>query len=385
MPTEYEEVGVDAKKEGIEVFESTIDNLFPQAFCTVSKDPDYDNQGIVLHTDGAGSKPVQNYLLWKETDDLSWFESISQDVLAMNIDDLICIGARPLGFVDYIALDKGLFPKKKVLARLNSGFSKTLNLMESYGLDISFLGGETADLPDQMKTLDVSGTIYGRVELSETITGEEVEPGNEIIGLRSGGQLEYEDEENSGIMCNGITLARHCLMKKEYEEKYPEIKGAEKGYYGKFDCGEYHSEIGMKIGEAIVSPTRIFAPVLDEILNKFRDQITGIVHNTGGGQTKSLALGKNIHYLKENPIEPDPIFELIQEESGESWKAMYQDFNMGTGIEIITRGGHGEEILETADDFDLGGKIIGKCEKSEGKNKVTIDSQFGNFVYEEGE
>ncbi len=385
MPTKYEEVGVDAQKEGIEVFESTIDNLFPEAFCTVSRDPDNEDRGIVLHTDGAGSKPVQNYLLWKETGDLSWFETIGQDVLAMNIDDLICIGGRPLAFVDYIALNKGLFPKKKVLSELNSGFSKTLDLMEKYGLDISFLGGETADLPDQLKTLDVSGTIYGRVKLSEAITGEDVEPGNEIIGLRSGGRTEYEEEQNSGIMCNGITLARHCLMKEDYEKEYPEIKGPEKGYYGKFDVEEYTSEIGMKVGEAIVSPTRIFAPVLNEILEKFRERVKGIVHNTGGGQTKSLNLGENIHYLKENPIEPDPIFKLIQRESGEEWKAMYEDYNMGTGMEIIAEEGQGDKILDIAEDFDLEGKVIGECEKNDGGNKVTIDSQFGKFTYQEGE
>lgn len=385
MPTKYEEVGVDAQKEGIEIFESTIDNLFPQAFCTVSKDPDHEDHGIVLHTDGAGSKPVQNYLLWKETGDLNWFESIGQDVLAMNIDDLMCVGARPLAFVDYIALNKELFPKKKVLSELNSGFRKTLDLMNKYGLDISFLGGETADLPDQLKNLDVSGTIYGRVKLSEAITGEDVESGDKIIGLRSGGQTEYEEEKNSGIMCNGITLARHSLMKKEYEKKYPEIKGPEKGYYGEFGCEDYNSEVKMKVGEAIVSPTRIFAPVLKETLEKFRDQVKGIVHNTGGGQTKSLNLGENIHYLKEDPIEPDPIFELIQRKSGEGWRAMYEDYNMGTGMEIIAEKGYGDEILEVAEGFDLEGKIIGTCEENDGGNKVTIDSQFGRFAYEEGE
>lgn len=385
MPTKYEEVGVDAQKEGIEVFESAIDNLFPEAFCTVSRDPDYGDRGTVLHTDGAGSKPVQNYLLWKETGDIGWFESIGQDVLAMNIDDLICIGARPLAFVDYIAMNKGQFPKKKVLSELNSGFRKTLDLMENHGLDISFLGGETADLPDQLRTLDVSGTIYGRVKLSEAITGKDVEPGNEIIGLRSGGQTKYEEKKNSGIMCNGITLARHCLMKKEYEEKYPEIKGAEKGYYGDFGVEEYVSEIGTKVGEAIVSPTRIYAPVLKEILEQFRDKVKGIVHNTGGGQTKSLNLGENIHYVKEDPIEPDPIFELIQRESGEEWRAMYEDYNIGTGMEIISEEGYGDEILDIAEDFDLEGKVIGVCEKNEGGNKVTIDSQFGKFTYEEGE
>ncbi len=209
MPTKYEEVGVDAQKEGIEVFKSTIDNLFPEAFCTVGQDPSNEDMGILLHSDGAGSKPVQNYLHWQETDDLKWFETIGQDVLAMNIDDLISVGGKPVSFVDYIAMNPTPFPKKEVLGAINKGFDKNLKLLKEYGMDISFLGGETADLPDQLKTIDVSGTIHGRVKISEAITGKNIEPGDKIVGLRSGGKTEYEEKKNSGIMCNGITLARH--------------------------------------------------------------------------------------------------------------------------------------------------------------------------------
>ncbi len=384
MSTKYEEVGVDAQKEGIEVFKSTIDNLFPQAFCTVGQDPDDEEQGVVLHTDGAGSKPVQNYLHWCETGELEWFESIGQDVIAMNVDDLISVGARPVSFVDYIALNPSLFPKKEVLEAVNTGFGKALNLLKEYGMDISFLGGETADLPDQLKTLDVSGTIHGRVKLSDAITGEDIEPGDKIIGLRSGGQTEYEEEKNSGIMCNGITLARHSLMKKEYEEKYPEIKGPKKGYYGSFSLDEYQEELGMSIGEAILSPTRIFAPVLMKILEKYREKVKGMVHNTGGGVTKSLGIGENIHYVKEDLFEPDQIFRLIKKESGESWRAMYEDYNMGTGFEIIVKPNTAEDVLKVAEKFDLGAKTIGECEKSEEGNKVSINSEFGNFEYKEG-
>ncbi|KXB06472.1 hypothetical protein AKJ53_00290 [candidate division MSBL1 archaeon SCGC-AAA382F02] len=379
--TKYEEVGVDAQKEGIEVFESTIKNLFPQAFCTVEQDPDNEERGIVLHTDGAGSKPVQNYLHWKETGETDWFKTIGQDVLAMNLDDLICLGAKPIGFVDYIALNKNRFPKKEVLSALNSGFKEIFDSMKNQEIEISFLGGETADLPDQLKTLDVSGTIYGRVNLSEAITGENIEPGNLIVGLRSGGKTSYENEKNSGLMCNGITLARHSLMKKEYEEKYPEIGSSESEYYGDFAFDDYKNELGMTVGEAILSPTRIFAPVIKEVLDKHQEQITGIVHNTGGGQTKSLALGENIHYVKDNLIEPDPIFSLIQKSSGEEWKAMFEDFNMGTGFEIMIKEDYAEDVLKIAEKFNLGAKIIGRCEKSEEENKVTINSKFGEFNY----
>lgn len=381
--TKYEEVGVEARKKGIEVFKSSVKNLFPNAFCTVGADPDLENQGIVLHTDSAGSKPIQNYLHWKETGDISWFESSAQDAMAMNIDDLICIGARPLAFVDYIALNKKLLPKEELLSALNDGFGKVLDLMKDHGRDIAFLGGETADLPDQLKTLDVSVTIYGRVDLSEAITGEEVEPGNLIVGLRSGGQTEYEEEKSSGIQCNGITLARHCLMKEEYGERYPEVVNAESKYFGEFSYDDEPESLDMTVGEAILSPTRIYAPVLKEMLEKYRSHITGLVHNTGGGQTKSLALGEKIHYLKDDPIEPDPIFHLIQKASGEEWRNMYEDFNMGTGFEIVVEENYAEKIMKVAEKFNLGTKIIGRCKKSEGRNKVTIHSEFGNFKYRE--
>ncbi len=299
MTTKYEETGVDPEKKGIEVFQKSLDNLFPEAFCTVSQDPDSENQGLVLHTDGAGSKPVQNYLHWKESEETDWFRSIAQDVLAMNIDDLICVGGQAIGFVDYIALNKSLLPKKKVLEELNSGFKNAIDMLKDYDINLSFLGGETADLPDQLKTLDVSGTIHGRLKISEAITGENIEAGNLIVGLRSGGQTEYEEKKNSGIMCNGITLARHSLMKEEYEDRYPEIGRSEQSYYGKFSFDENHEKLEMAVGEAIVSPTRIYAPVVKELLNKYRSHITGMVHNTGGGQTKCLGIGKNIHYIKK--------------------------------------------------------------------------------------
>lgn len=383
MTTKYEETGVDPKKEGIEVFEKSIDNLFPDAFCTVSRDPSSEDLGLILHTDGAGSKPVQNYLNWRESGEVGWFKSIGQDVVAMNVDDLVCVGGDSLAFVDYIALNKGLLPKKEILATLNSGFRDVLDMLEDHGISISFLGGETADLPDQLKTLDVSGTIYGRVELSEAITGEEIEPGNEIVGLRSGGSTDYEEGENSGIMCNGITLARHSLMKGDYEEDYPEIGGSGGGYYGDFSFDEYHEDLGMTVGEAIVSPTRIFAPVVQGILEEYRPYVRGMVHNTGGGQTKCLGVGEGIRYVKDDPIGADPIFRIIKESSGESWREMYRDYNMGTGFEIIAEEGYAEDILAVAEEFDLEGKVIGRCEKSGGGNELEIKSEFGEFEYKE--
>lgn len=383
MGSKYAEVGVDVEKEGIEAFRASLSDLFPGAFCTIVQDPESEGRGLILHTDGAGSKPVQNYLHWKESGDVGWFEGIAQDVLAMNIDDLICVGARSVEFVDYVALNKVRLPKKDVLRALNSGFERSLGLMKDYGMEISFGGGETADLPDQLRTLDVSGTIYGRVDLSEAITGKEIEPGDLIVGIKSGGLANYENSENSGIMCNGITLARHCLMKKDYERKYPEIGGSQqKGYYGKFSYDEHLDELGMTVGEAIVSPTRFFAPIVKEILEEYRPQVTGLVHNTGGGLAKCLNLGENVHYHKNDLMEPDPIFHLIQSESEEEWRAMFQDFNMGIGFEVVVKEDYAEDILAIPERFGLGAKIIGKCEESDGRNKVTIEGEFGKFRYE---
>lgn len=376
----YAEVGVDVRKKGIEVFRPKT--LFPRAFCPVVPDPKLGSWGMVLHTDGAGSKPVQSYIHWRETGDSWWFKGVAQDVLAMNVDDVICVGAIPLGFVDYVAVNPVRVPKEKLLASLNSGFKECFNALRRHGIDIPFLGGETADLPDQVRTLDVSGTISARVQFSKVVSGDGIKPGDLIIGLRSGGRTRYERMENSGLMCNGITLARRCLMKREYESKYPEIVEPDgKGYYGRFAFDDYLDELGMTVGEAILSPTRIFAPVVLKILEKHHGEITGLVHNTGGGQTKCLRLGRNIHYINDNPPEPDPIFKLIQKEAKVDWQEMYEVFNMGVGFELVVREEGVEGVLEVADKLGLGAQVIGRCERSDGRNRLTIVSEFGKFEY----
>lgn len=380
-PTKYAELGVDVRKKGIEVFKKTVKNLFPRAFCVITQDPDRPGYGAVLHTDSAGSKPIQNYLHWRETGDLDWFKGLAQDVVAMNLDDVICVGARPISFVDYVAMNSFRIPKEDFLTVLNLGLAECFALLKKF-VKVSFAGGETADLPDQIRTLDVSGMISARVKLSEVISGDRIKPGDVIIGLRSGGKTKYEKRENSGMMCNGITLARHCLMKGEYGRKYPEIKDPSgKNYYGKFALDDHLDELGMTVGEAIVSPTRLFLPVVGKILEIYRAHVTGLVHNTGGGQTKCLRIGKNIHYIKNDIIKPDPIFDLIQRESGESWRTMFENFNMGVGFEIITKKDYVEDILSVSEKLGLEAKVIGRCEKSDGRNRLTIRSEFGKFEY----
>ncbi len=381
--SKYAQLGVDVKKKGIEVFQALVDNLYPEAFSIVSQDPEFLEYVECLHTDEVGSKPVQSYLHWREKGNVNWFKGLAQDVIAMNLDDIACVGVlrNPL-FVDYVAINPLRLPKQKVLETLSLGFKECSNTLKEHGINLRFAGGETGDLPDQLRTLDISGTIYAKAKKSEVITGKAITEGDVIIGLRSGGKTKYEQEENSGIMCNFITLARHCLMRREYEEKYPEIRDPDgKGYYGRFRFDDFSDELGMTVGEAILSPTRFFTPVILKILEKFRPQVKGLVHNTGGGQTKCLKLGRNVHYVKDGLPNPDPIFHLIQRESGEEWRDMYQGGNMGIGMEVIVDPEVAEDILSISESYGLGAQVIGKCERGRGGNRLTIHSPFRKFRY----
>jgi len=382
--SKYAKLGVDVEKKGIECFMSLIENLYPTAFSVITRDPDFPDHLECMHTDSAGSKPIQSYLHWKETGNVEWFKGLAQDVIAMNINDTACVGAlRSPVFVDYIAINPFKLPKQEVLKMLSLGFKECLEILKSNGIKIRFAGGETADLPDQIRTLDVSGAIHAKAKKNEVITGDRVREGDVIIGLRSGGRTKYEKKENSGIMCNFITLARHCLMKKEYEIKYPEIRGSEeREYYGRFKIDDSTDELGMTVGEAILSPMRLFTPVISKILEKFGPHVKGVVHNTGGGQTKCLRLGRNVHFIKDSLPDPDPIFILIQKESKETWRNMYMGGNMGIGIDVMVSPESAEDILSIPESFALGAQIIGKCEKSKDKrNKLTVRSPFGKFQY----
>lgn len=380
--SEYAKVGVDIHKKGIEVFTPTIQTMYPTAFCVVKQDPDFPRYALVSHADSTGSKPLQNYLNFKETGDINSFRGIMQDVVAMNLDDIVCVGAKPISFVDYVALNKARVPKEDLLRILNSDVIELTDLLRNYEILLPFDGGETADLPDQLSTLDVSGFMQGRVELSKVVTGERIQPGNKIIGMRSGGRIRYEEKTNSGIMCNGVTLARHCLLSKEYERKYPEIRtGGAAGYYGRFKIEDHVDDLGMTIGEAIVSPTRIFAPIALKILSRLGPSVTGLIHNTGGGQTKCLKLGRGLRYKKRVVFQPDPIFFLIQKESNESWREMFQDYNMGVGFEIVLDKETVDTALSIIEGFGVDAKVVGETETGPVRNQVLIDSNFGKFAY----
>ena len=378
----YRALGVDVRKEGVEAFGEVINNLFPGAFCVVTRDPSNPEVGLVSHTDSAGSKPIVSYLCWRESGDPSWFRGLAQDVVAMNLDDLICVAAEPVAFVDYVALNTLLIDRVQLLSALTKGFADCKEMLVEQGVQFLFGGGETADLPDQMRTLDVSGALFGKVDLKKVVTGNEVSPGDVIVGLRSGGPLSYERELNSGIMCNGLTLARSCLLDQSYLERYPELAHPDRERYtGRFKYDDYFEEMGMTVGEALTSPTRIFAPVVAAVLGEIGGSVHGMVHNTGGGQTKCLRLGRGIRFVKNRLPDPDPIFELIKRESGVEWREMYEDFNMGIGFEFVVASEAADEVVSVAEGFGIGVGVIGRCERSLGENRLVIDSIKGKFDF----
>jgi phosphoribosylformylglycinamidine cyclo-ligase len=376
----YSSLGVDVDKRGIEALKKITRNLFPSSFCSVVKHPSDSLRGIILHEDGAGSKPIISYIYYKETGDARWFESLATDVVAMNVDDVVCVGGIPIAFSDYIALNPFAVRKQDLLGSLAMGFNKTFSMLRSLKIDILFSGGETADLPDIVKTFDISGTVYSEIELKKVITGEKISSGDVIVGLRSGGKCSYEQVKNSGLMCNGITLARHILLRQEYLRKYPEIGSKEvKGYSGRFNVDSQPTDLGMTVGEALLSPTRIYLPIVLEVLKNL--DIKGMIHNTGGGLTKCKHLGRKITYIKNNLPEPDPIFTLIQHESKAEWRELYQDLNMGIGFEVIVGKGEEESVIKVSERFGVGAQIIGRCERSASGNIVQIKSGFGKFNY----
>jgi len=378
----YEELGVDIKKKGIETFKSVIDNLYPDAFCVIQRDPADHDMGLVTHTDSAGSKPIMSYINYRETGDASWFTGLAQDSLAMNINDLVCVGAAPVTFVDYVAFNTLLIDRVELLKALSNGFGGCLDVLKKEGAPVMFAGGETADLPDLLRTLDVCVTMFGRMPLNRVITGEKIKPGDVIIGVRSGGKIRYEDGVNSGIMSNGQTLARTCLMTPDYVEKYPEISHPARGRYtGSFKYDDYVDELGSTVSEALLSPTRLFSPIALKVLESHHGAIHGMVHNTGGGNTKCLRMGKGIQYVKDSMPDPDPIFELIKKESGVTWEEMYQDFSMGVGFEFIVDPDLAEDILSVIEGYGVGASIIGRCQEAEGSNTLRIETDKGSYSY----
>ena len=386
--SKYDSRGVSFDKKEVHDAIKNIDKgLFPNAFCKIipdliSGDDDY---CIVMHADGAGTKSSLAYAYWKETGDLDVWKGISQDSLIMNIDDLICVGA-----IDNIIVSSTIGRNKKlitgdVIKTIIEGNEYVISKLNSHGINIKSSGGETADVGDLVKTIIVDSTVVCRLKKQDVIDNSNIKADNVIVGLASFGKTNYEDQYNSGIGSNGLTSARHDVFDKYLKEKFPETYDNSLSedliYSGSKKLTDKIEGTSLNAGQLVLSPTRTYAPVMKEIFSKInRKKINGLIHCSGGAQTKVMNFVDNKHIIKDNLFDIPPVFKLIQKESGTSWREMYQVFNMGHRLEIYTDNNTADEIISICDSFSLDAKIIGRVEENS-SNKLTIKSSKGHFNY----
>lgn len=383
--TIYNKRGVSASKEDVHNAIKNIDKgLFPNAFCKVI--PDYltndEESCIVMHADGAGTKSSLAYLYWKETGDLSVWKGIAQDALVMNLDDLLCVGITDnILMSSTIGRNKNLIPGE-VISQIINGTEELLTELRELGVNIYSTGGETADVGDLVRTIIVDSTVTARAKRSEIIENE-IKPGDVIVGLASFGKATYEKQYNGGMGSNGLTSARHDVFHKYIAEKYPESFDPEVPsdyvYVGSKKLTD-STDSDLDAGKLVLSPTRTYAPILKKILDIHRRNINGIVHCSGGAQTKVLHFAKNVHVIKNNLFELPPLFRLIQEESGTDWEEMYKVFNMGHRMELYVPEKIASDIIDISKQFEVDARVIGRVENSL-ETKLTIKSEFGEFNY----
>jgi len=379
--------GVSASKEDVHNAIKNVDKgLFPKAFCKIVEDrlTGDEDYCIVMHADGAGTKSSLAYMYWKETGDVSVWKGIAQDALIMNIDDLLCVGA-----VDKILVSSTIGRNKslitgEVLSEIINGTEELLADLRSQGVEIYSTGGETADVGDLVRTIIVDSTVTARMKRSDVISNHNIVGGEVIVALESAGQATYESEYNGGMGSNGLTSARHDVFHKELATKYPESYDAavpaDLVYSGNVALTDAVEGVSIDAGKLVLSPTRTYAPIIKKILDSHRDDIHGMVHCSGGAQTKVLHFVDDVHVIKDNMFDTPPLFKLIQEQSGTDWKEMYKVFNMGHRMEIYLKEEQAQDIINISKEFGVAAKIIGRVEKHQGK-KLTIKSQYGEFVY----
>ncbi|MEZ4753859.1 MAG: AIR synthase-related protein [Bdellovibrionota bacterium] len=379
----YAKLGASSSKAGVH---QAIDAKEHSFFASVVEDVSGDkNYYSLLHADGAGTKVIVAYLAFKETGDPSWFRGIAQDSLVMNLDDIACVNAfESLVLSNTIGRNRSLIPDE-VIAELIKGYQECATTLVEHGVNINLCGGETADLGDLVRTIVIDSTLFARVKKSEAISTDAIQSGDVIIGLSSTGQASYEEKENSGLGSNGYTLARHALIASKYAEKYPEIVdpslSAKEIYQGKLDLLDPLPNLSLNLAEALLSPTRSYAPIIRETTLKLGNQVHGIIHCTGGGLSKNLRFGKNKCYIKDNLFTTPPIFELIQKSMNVPWKEMYTVFNMGHRIEIILPENSAQTVIDIAKSFGVDAQKVGYVEDSDGANEVMIQSEYGEFAY----
>ena len=388
MNNRYMQRGVSAAKEDVHHAIKNMDKgLYPKAFCKIlpdilGGDPEFCN---IMHADGAGTKSSLAYMYWRETGDLSVWKGIAQDALVMNTDDLLCVGAVDKILVSStIGRNKMLIPGE-VIAAIIAGTEELVEQMRSFGVEIYLSGGETADVGDLVRTVIVDSTVACRMRRSEVITNERITAGDVIVGLSSSGQATYEAAYNGGMGSNGLTSARHDVFAKYLAAKYPESydHAVDSGlvYAGSYRLTDAIEELGVDAGKLVLSPTRTYTPVIRRILEKMRPAVHGMVHCSGGAQTKVLHFVDNLHIIKDNMFDTPPLFRIIQEQSGTSWREMYQVFNMGHRMEIYLAEKNAAQVMDIAAAFGIEAKIVGRCEAAEGK-RLTICSKYEEFEYQ---
>ncbi|MFI5218660.1 MAG: AIR synthase related protein [Bacteroidia bacterium] len=389
MKSRYSSRGVSSEKEDVHSAIKKIDRgIFPRAFCKIV--PDYltgsKQHCIVMHADGAGTKSALAYAYWKETGDASVWKGIAQDALVMNIDDLLCIGATDnILLSSTIGRNKNLIPREVIAAIIN-GTEEIVKDLRKYGINIHTTGGETADVGDLVRTIIVDSTVTCLMKRSHIIDNANIRAGDVIIGLASSGKAKYEKEYNSGIGSNGLTSARHDVFFNALAKKYPEtfdsLISSELIYSGTKTLTEQLviGSLKIEIGKVVLSPTRTYAPIIKKIFEKHRRHIHGMVHCSGGGQTKILHFVDKLHVIKNNLFKIPPVFKLIQQESGTEWKEMFKVFNMGHRMEIYVSPEHANALIKISKSFGVDAQIVGRVEKSKIK-KLTIESEKGEFVY----
>jgi len=385
--TRYQQRGVSAGKEDVHNAIKNVDKgLFPQAFCKIV--PDYltgsEDHCIIMHADGAGTKSSLAYMYWKKTGDLSVWKGIAQDALIMNVDDLLCVGATEnILLSSTIGRNKNKIPGE-VLSAIINGTEELLADLKKHGVNIISTGGETADVGDLVRTIIVDSTVTARMKRSEVIDNANIKAGNVIVGLASYGQATYESEYNGGMGSNGLTSARHDVFAKELANDFPESFDPEVPndlvYSGTKKLEDSVEGVEINAGKLVLSPTRTYAPVIKAILDQFRSEIDGMVHCSGGAQTKVLHFISEGHVVKDNMFPTPPLFDLIQKESGTPWQEMYKVFNMGHRMELYVQPEIAEQIIAISKSFNIDAQIVGRVEASATK-KLTITSEHGTFEY----
>lgn len=384
----YNQRGVSASKEDVHKAISKLDKgLFPKAFCKITEDyltgdADYCS---IMHADGAGTKSSLAYVYWKETGDMSVWKGIAQDAIIMNVDDLLCVGATSnMLLSSTIGRNKNLIPGE-VIAALINGTEEILQMLRDHGLNIISTGGETADLGDLVRTLIVDSTVIARMKRSDVIDNANIKSGDVIIGLASYGQATYESEYNGGMGSNGLTSARHDVFHKSYAKVYPESFDGNVPenlvYAGNMKLTDSVLGVPVNAGKLVLSPTRTYAPVVVELLKQLRGVIHGMVHCSGGAQTKVLHFVEKLHVIKDNLLPIPPLFRLIQTQSKTDWKEMYKVFNMGHRLEIYLDEKYATQVIAISKSFGINAQIIGRVEAAD-KSRVSVTSEVGSFQYE---